>query len=64
MTTAEALLAATTSAAEALELSDRGRIAAGARADFVLVDGDPNADISVLRTPAEVWVAGTSMHRL
>lgn len=61
MTPAEALRAATSSAAEALGLGDRGRIVEDARADFVLVDADPMADLSVLRSPAEVWVGG---HRL
>lgn len=63
MAPAEALQAATTTAAEALNLSDRGRIVEGARADLVLVNGDPNTDIGALRTPAEVWVAGVSKHR-
>lgn len=58
MTPAEALRAATSSAAEALGLGDRGRIVEDARADFVLVDADPLADLSVLRSPAEVWVGG------
>lgn len=61
MTTAEALRAATTSAAEALELGDRGRIVECSRADFLLVEGEPNTDISVLRTPAEVWVGGSRL---
>lgn len=43
MTPAQALAAATSSAAELLELPDRGRIAVGLRADLVVVDGDPFA---------------------
>lgn len=62
MTPAEAVRAATTAAAAALNLSDRGRIVEGARADLVLVDDDPITDIGVLRSPAEVWVAGFSKH--
>ncbi|MCF2570620.1 amidohydrolase family protein [Brevibacterium sp. UCMA 11754] len=63
MTTGEAIRAATSSAAEALNLRDRGRIVEGARADLVLVDRDPITDVGALRTPAEVWVAGVSRHR-
>jgi imidazolonepropionase-like amidohydrolase len=58
MTPTEALRAATTTAAEALGLDDRGRIEEGSRADFILVDADPKADLSALRSPAEVWVGG------
>ena len=43
MTPAQALTAATSSAAELLDLPDRGRIARGLRADLVVVDGDPYA---------------------
>lgn len=60
MTPSEALRAATTSAAEALGLGDRGRIVEGSRADFLLVDEDPLTDVALLRTPAEVWVGGVS----
>lgn len=63
MTTSEALRAATTSAAEALGLGDRGRIVEGSRADLLFLDGDPIEDITALRTPAEVWVLGVSKHR-
>lgn len=63
MTSAEAIRATTSSAAEALSLRDRGRIVEGARADLVLVDRDPLRNIGALRTPAEVWVAGVSLHR-
>lgn len=58
MTPAEALRSSTPAAAQALDLHDRGRIVEGARADFILVDDDPLTDLSVLRSPAEVWVAG------
>ena len=50
---------ATSRAAEALGLGDRtGRLAAGLDADLVLVDGDPRADLSVLRSPALVVTRG------
>lgn len=43
MTPAQALVAATSTAAALLDLPDRGAIAAGLRADLVVVDGDPYA---------------------
>ena len=58
MSRAEALRAATSAAADALGLRDRGRVVEGARADLLLVDGDPLTDLDALRSPAEVWVAG------
>ncbi|WP_166969934.1 amidohydrolase family protein [Brevibacterium atlanticum] len=58
MTSAEAIRAATSAAADAFGLGDRGRIVEGGRADLVLVHGDPVADLSVLSTPAEVVVGG------
>src|SRR5699024_1969135 len=58
MNRTEALRAATSAAADALGLRDRGRVVEGARADLLLVDGDPLTDLDALRSPAEVWVAG------
>lgn len=58
MSPAEAIRAATSAAAETFRLGDRGRIVEGARADLIVVDGDPLADLSVLSSPAEVVVGG------
>ena len=58
LTPAEALRAATATAAEFFGLADRGRIAPGLRADLVLVDGDPTSDITASRAIRGVWVAG------
>ena len=55
---AEALAAATGLPARRFGMSDRGRIAAGLRADLVLVDGDPLADITRTRAIAQVWKNG------
>ena len=63
MSTAEAIRAATSTAAETFGLSDRGGISEGARADLVVVDGDPLADLSVLASPAEVVVGGRRIAR-
>ena len=54
----EALVAATSAAADAFGLTDRGRIAAGLRADVVLVDGDPTADILQTRDVVGIWKEG------
>lgn len=58
LTPAEALRAATSVAAEHFDLPDRGRIAPGLRADLVLLDADPTADIAATRSILGVWIAG------
>ena len=47
----------------AFKLQDRGRIAPGLRADLVLVEGDPTADITATRAIARVWKLGTPVDR-
>jgi imidazolonepropionase-like amidohydrolase len=54
----DALRSATAVAADYFGLSDRGVIAAGKRADLVLIDGDPLQDISAVSKIAAVWCAG------
>ena len=54
----DAVRSATVLAAQQFGLSDRGVIAAGKRADLVLIDGDPLRDISAVRNIAAVWCAG------
>ena len=63
LTPAQALTAATAAPATAFHLGDRGRIRAGARADLLLVDGDPTADIRATRKIAAVWLAGVAVDR-
>ncbi|HEY2794941.1 MAG TPA: amidohydrolase family protein [Micromonosporaceae bacterium] len=58
LTPIEALDGATSRAADTFGLSDRGRIAAGLRADLLLVDGDPTTDIAATRAISGVWIAG------
>ena len=58
LTPAEALEGATRSAADAFRLTDRGRIAAGCRADLLLVDGDPTVDVGAASNVEGVWIAG------
>lgn len=53
-----ALQIATSQAAELLGLADRGRIAAGKRADLLVVAGNPLADIGDSQRIKAVWQAG------
>jgi imidazolonepropionase-like amidohydrolase len=63
LTPAEALAAATSVPAAIFGLTDRGRIAPGLRADLLLVDGDPSADITATRDIAAIWRGGTRLPR-
>jgi imidazolonepropionase-like amidohydrolase len=59
LTPAEALHAATGAAAELLGIADRtGTIAAGMRADLLLLDGDPTSDPACLSRVEAVWRGG------
>ncbi|MFF1820934.1 amidohydrolase family protein [Kribbella sp. NPDC058245] len=58
LTPSEALIAATSAPAEVFGLRDRGRLTVGARADLVLVDGDPLTDITATQHIRRTWVAG------
>ncbi|WP_327140151.1 amidohydrolase family protein [Nocardia sp. NBC_01327] len=58
LTPAEAIRAATSLPAKHFGLTDRGVIAPGMRADLVLIEGDPLADIRATRAIARVWCAG------
>jgi len=54
----EALVAATSLAADVVGRPKAGRIAVGAWADLLFVDGDPLRDLTVLQKPKAVWVRG------
>ncbi|HEV8672221.1 MAG TPA: amidohydrolase family protein [Candidatus Limnocylindria bacterium] len=54
----EALVAATSLAADVVGTPKAGRIEAGAWADLLFVDGDPLDDLDVLQQPKAVWVRG------
>jgi len=60
---AAALTAATSAPARMFGLTDRGRIAPGLRADLLLVDGEPCADITATRNIAAIWRNGARLHR-
>ena len=63
MSPIEALASATAVPSEAFHLEDRGQIAAGKRADLVLVKGDPTQDIKATREIISVWKAGVLVDR-
>jgi imidazolonepropionase-like amidohydrolase len=53
----EGVRAATSGSATALGLSSEvGTVTAGAAADLLVVDGDPLADIRILRAPERLWM--------
>jgi imidazolonepropionase-like amidohydrolase len=57
LTPAEALVAATATAAEALGLDEHvGTVTEGKLADLIIVDGDPLADPRLLSDPARIWL--------
>lgn len=58
----EAIRAATSRAALALGLADRGAVAAGRSADVIAVRGDPIADIAALESVAFVMKEGVIHH--
>ena len=65
MTPGEALRAATFDNARFLAggSADYGEVAAGQRADLVLVDGDPTNDITVAQRITHVWLDGVELLR-
>ena len=57
LTPAEALVAATSTAAEALGLDEHiGTVAEGKLADLTIVDGDPLAEPHLLSDPGRIWL--------
>jgi len=63
LTPQAALTAATSAPAKAFSLDDRGMIAAGKRADLLLVRGAPTRDIKATRDIAHVWKRGVELDR-
>ncbi|MFE3988918.1 amidohydrolase family protein [Nocardia tengchongensis] len=59
LTPADALNAATAVPARHFGLTDRGTITPGLRADLVLLDADPLADITATRAIRKIWCGGT-----
>jgi imidazolonepropionase-like amidohydrolase len=63
LTPTEALRAATSVPATTFGLHDRGRITPGARADLLLVDGDPTNRIADTLSIRDVWRSGARAAR-
>jgi imidazolonepropionase-like amidohydrolase len=63
MSPLDALKAATSVAAAAYRLKGHGRIVPGARADMILVKGDPTTDISLTRNIVSIWKCGQQLGR-
>jgi imidazolonepropionase-like amidohydrolase len=61
LTPTEALRAATSAPTRRFGLDDRGRIAPGARADLLLVKGDPTRDITDTLSIEAVWRRGARL---
>jgi imidazolonepropionase-like amidohydrolase len=57
LTPAQALVAATKTAAEALDLDEHiGTVTEGKLADLIIVDGDPLAEPHLLSDPVRIWL--------
>ena len=64
LTPAQALAAATSVPAQVFKLGKRGRIEQGYKADLLLVEGNPTADILATRRIVEIWKDGDSANGL
>ncbi len=63
LTPSEAMASATSVPTSTFHLDDRGVIAAGKRADLILVKGDPTQDITATRDIVSVWKLGVEDDR-
>ena len=63
MTPAQAIVAATSRAAQFLQLRDTGVLKAGKRADFLVLDADPLADITNTRRISRIVIGNAEVDR-
>ncbi|HEY7299737.1 MAG TPA: amidohydrolase family protein [Xanthobacteraceae bacterium] len=63
MKPAQVIVAATSAPAQYLGLTDRGILAAGKRADFLVLDANPLEDIGNTRRIARMYLAGNEVDR-
>lgn len=63
LTPADVIVAATRTAAEAIDLPDRGTLVAGKRADLLVVEGNPLTDLRCLEKVRAVMKAGEWVYR-
>jgi imidazolonepropionase-like amidohydrolase len=63
MTPAQVIVAATSRAAEYLQLEDRGSLVPGKRADLLVLDANPLDDIVNTRRIAQTFIAGVEIDR-
>ena len=63
MTASDVIVASTKNAAEFLRMNDAGTVAAGKRADFIVLDASPLDDIKNTRKISEVYLRGAAVDR-
>jgi imidazolonepropionase-like amidohydrolase len=63
LTPLQAITVATRNASNALRLKDQGVLSAGMRADFIVLNSNPENDIKATQTIESVWKNGVEVNR-